>query len=130
MLWAKNSCSKIGRTITNAIVAITKTADMSSLYGIALSGGKQMSASFNFTDLYHDPTPDEIYERQPRCWASEREARRGRHRPLPSDYAGCAHTEPYEPILVIPMEVRELDIEWAGCKGGIEGVYDPPCKCN
>lgn len=89
-----------------------------------------MSASFNFTDLYHDPTPDEIYESQPRCWASEREARRGRHRPLPSDYAGCAHTEPYKPILVIPMEVRELDIEWAGCKGGIEGVYDPPCKCN
>jgi hypothetical protein len=128
-LWARNSCSKFGRTITNAIVPITKTEDMSSLYGYgALMGGRQMSASFNFTDLYQDPVPDEIYERQPRCWLSSRAAQGGRYRPLPSDYPGCARTAPYEPILVIPMEVRELDPEWASCRGGIEGVYDPPCK--
>jgi hypothetical protein len=91
-------------------------------------GGRQMSASFNFTDLYQDPVPDEIYERQPRCWLSSRAAQGGKYRPLPSDYPGCARTAPYEPILVIPMEVRELDPEWASCRGGIEGVYDPPCK--
>jgi hypothetical protein len=91
-------------------------------------GGRQMSASFNFTDLYQDPVPGEIYERQPRCWLSSRAAQGGKYRPLPSDYPGCARTAPYEPILVIPMEVRELDSEWASCRGGIEGVYDPPCK--
>ena len=87
-----------------------------------------MSASFNFTDLYQDPVPDSIYERQPRCWLSSRAAKGGKYRPLPSDYPGCARTAPYEPILVIPMEVRDLDPEWASCRGGIEGVYDPPCK--
>jgi hypothetical protein len=91
-------------------------------------GGRQMSASFNFTDLYQEPVPDEIYERQPRCWLSSRAAQGGKYRPLPSDYPGCARTAPYEPILVIPMEVRELDPEWASCRGGIGGVYDPPCK--
>jgi hypothetical protein len=28
------------------------------------------------------------------------------------------------------MEVRALDPAWAGCNGGIEGVYDPPGECS
>jgi hypothetical protein len=40
---------------------------MSSFSGIALSCGRGMSASFSFTDLYHDPTPEEIYESPPRA---------------------------------------------------------------
>jgi hypothetical protein len=103
---------------------------MSSLYGFVLSHSAQMSASFNFTDLYHDPTPDEIYESQPRCWASSMNAQGGRHRSMPANYTGCARTEPYEPIIKIPMEVRALDPAWAGCNGGIEGVYDPPGECS
>lgn len=31
-----------------------------------------------------------------------------------------------DPILSIPMEVRDLDPDWANCIGGINGVYDPP----
>lgn len=112
-------------------MAITNTQDMSSLYGFGLHmDGRQMSASFNFNDLYQDPVPQEIYESQPRCWRSSRAAKGGRYRPLPSDYPGCARTLPYEPIIVIPAEVRDLDPEWANCKGGIEGVYDPPGKCT
>jgi hypothetical protein len=38
----------------------------------------------------------------------------------------CPRTAPYEPILAIPMEVRNLDPGWADCVGGIYGVYDPP----
>ena len=101
---------------------------MSSLYGYVNRETQQMSASFNFTDLYHDPTPDEIYERQPRCWRSSMAAKGGRYRPMPANYTGCARTEPYEPIIKIPMEVRALDSEWAECNGGIEGVYDPPSE--
>lgn len=86
-----------------------------------------MSASFNFTDLYHDPTPESIYQRQPRCWMSSRAAQGGRYRSMPANYTGCARTEPYEPILVIPNEVRALDSAWEECRGGIEGVDDPPC---
>jgi hypothetical protein len=53
-------------------------------------------------------------------------AKGGRYRPMPANYTGCARTEPYEPIIKIPMEVRDLDPAWAECNGGIEGVYDPP----
>jgi hypothetical protein len=87
-----------------------------------------MSASFNFTDLYQTPTPDEVYESQPRCWRSSMAAKGGRYRPMPANYTGCARTEPYEPIIKIPMEVRDLDSAWADCNGGIEGVYDPPSE--
>jgi hypothetical protein len=109
-------------------VAITKTGDMSSLYGYINRQTAQMSASFNFTDLYQHPTPDEIYESQPRCWRSSRAAQGGRYRPMPANYTGCARTEPYEPIIKIPVEVRALDLAWADCNGGIEGVYDPPSE--
>lgn len=88
-----------------------------------------MSASFNFTDLYQTPTPDEVYESQPRCWRSSMAAKGGRYRPMPANYTGCARTEPYEPIIKIPMEVRDLDSAWADCNGEIEGVYDPPSEC-
>jgi hypothetical protein len=127
-LWAKDSCSHIGGTFTNTIVAITKTGDMSSLYGYVNRHTAQMSASFNFTDLYQTPTPDEVYESQPRCWRSSMAAKGGRYRPMPANYTGCARTEPYEPIIKIPMEVRDLDSAWADCNGGIEGVYDPPSE--
>jgi hypothetical protein len=128
-LWAKDSCRNIGGTYENTIVAITKTEDMSSLWGMAdLRRGQPMSASFNFSDLYHEPTPDEIYDRQPRCWRSTLAAKGGRYRPIPANFTGCARTEPYEPIIKIPMEVRALDSAWGDCNGGIEGVYDPPSE--
>lgn len=38
----------------------------------------------------------------------------------------CPRTAPYEPILAIPIEVRQIDPDWADCVGGINGVYDPP----
>jgi hypothetical protein len=101
---------------------------MSSLYGYVNRHTAQMSASFNFTDLYQTPTPDEVYESQPRCWRSSMAAKGGRYRPMPANYTGCARTEPYEPIIKIPMEVRDLDSAWADCNGGIEGVYDPPSE--
>ena len=47
---------------------------------------------------------------------------------MPANYTGCARTEPYEPIIKIPVEVRALDLAWADCNGGIEGVYDPPSE--
>lgn len=101
---------------------------MSSLYGYGWPNGQQYTDSFNFTDLYVTPVPDSIYEMQPRCAASRARAKGGRYRPVPSDYAGCARTAPYEPIIVIPLEVRSLDPAWALCNGGIRGVYDPPRK--
>jgi hypothetical protein len=101
---------------------------MSSLYGYINRETAQMSASFNFTDLYQTPTPDEIYQSQPRCWRSSMAAKGGRYRPMPANYTGCARTEPYEPIIKIPMEVRDVDLAWADCNGGIEGVYDPPSE--
>lgn len=98
---------------------------MLSLHGFGYPNGQQYTASFNFTDLYQTPVPDSIYDQQPRCARSEAAAKGGRYRPVPPDYS-CARTAPYEPIIVIPLEVRELDPEWSLCNGGIRGVYDPP----
>jgi hypothetical protein len=128
VLWARDSCSNFGPTISNTIVAITNTEALSSLYGYGWPNGRQDTASFDFEDLYKNPTPDSIYERQPRCGQSRAQAQGGRYRPLPSDYTGCARTAPYEPIIVVPQEVRALVPGWASCNGGIRGLYDPPRK--
>lgn len=50
-LYAQNSCSKFGKTYYNEIVAITKTANLSSHYGWQRYNGLGLTASFNFTDL-------------------------------------------------------------------------------
>jgi len=50
-LWARDSCSRFGKTYFNEILAITQTANMSSLYGWDRHNGLGRSASFNFTDL-------------------------------------------------------------------------------
>lgn len=31
-----------------------------------------------------------------------------------------------DPILAVPLEVRDIDPDWANCVGSIDGVYDPP----
>lgn len=50
-LWARNSCSRFGRTIVNTIIPITDTASLQSLYGYGRYDRKQKTASFNFTDM-------------------------------------------------------------------------------
>lgn len=50
-LYARDSCSVIGKTYSNEIVAITETANLSSLYGWNRRNGLGATASFNFTDL-------------------------------------------------------------------------------
>lgn len=50
-LYARDSCSAFGRTYSNQIVAITKTANLSSLYDWGRYNGLGRTASFNFTDL-------------------------------------------------------------------------------
>ena len=104
-----------GRTLTSTIVAITDTAHLSSLYGYQVDNGRQLTASFNFTDLYNTPVSWSIYLRQPRCASS-----------LTLSEVTCARDRQYEPLIAIPDEVRELDVEWATCTGSIDGVYDPP----
>lgn len=50
-LYARDSCSAFGTTHYNKIVAITNTANLSSLYGWNYRNGLGSTASFNFTDL-------------------------------------------------------------------------------
>jgi hypothetical protein len=124
-LYAHDMCSTFDKTYYNEIVAITDPATLSSIWGwnhINLVG---KSASFNFTDLYVSPVPDDIYQSQPRCAVSLwHTARNGEH---PPGWA-CARDFPYQPILAIPAEVRDIDPSWARCKGSLNGVYDPPSK--
>lgn len=50
-LYARDSCSFFGKTHYDQIVAITNTANLSSIHGWGRYNGLGMSASFNFTDL-------------------------------------------------------------------------------
>lgn len=50
-LYARDSCSVFSKTYTDQIVAITNTANLSSLYGWGRYNGLGSPASFNFTDL-------------------------------------------------------------------------------
>lgn len=50
-LYARDSCSAYSKTYTDQIVAITNTANLSSLYGWGRYNGLGSPASFNFTDL-------------------------------------------------------------------------------
>lgn len=50
-LYARDSCSVFDTTYSNKIVAITNTANLSSLYGWNWRNGLGSTASFNFTDL-------------------------------------------------------------------------------
>lgn len=50
-LYARDSCSAFGKTYYDEIVAITNTANLSSLHGWGRYNGLAYPASFNFTDL-------------------------------------------------------------------------------
>ena len=50
-LYARDSCSAFGKTYYDEIVAITNTANLSSLYSWGRYNGLAYPASFNFTDL-------------------------------------------------------------------------------
>jgi hypothetical protein len=125
---AQDSCSTIGKTYSNTIVALTTSADLSSLWGYDWYNPAHLStASFNYSDLYSTPVPDSIYNSQPRCasssffWSFE-----PGYRSSNSSTFSCDRVRPYEPILSVPIEVRNLDPSWGQCMGAIEGIYDPP----
>lgn len=127
-LYASNSCSVVGTTLRNLIVAITNSATLSSLYGWDHYWGLQQTASFNFTDLYVTPVPDYIYNSQPRCASSslyvQYSCRGSAHTsPICSTFS-CARTLPYEPVIAIPSEVFKLQPAWSTCIAGIIGVYE------
>lgn len=95
-LYARDSCSLFGKTHYDQIVAITNTANLSSLYGWGRYNGLGSPASFNFTDLYVTPVPDYIYQSQPRCASSYAmfDPRRGNQLTMPANWT-CPRTAPY-----------------------------------
>ncbi|KAK4951491.1 hypothetical protein LTR10_010467 [Elasticomyces elasticus] len=136
-LYASDSCSVIGRTFTDKVIAITDTASFSSIYGsvyqVDLAGFdvSLRTAAFNFSDLT-PPVPYNIYTSQPRC-ATEIALARGAS--LDSEHfqetgttivTTCDSSPSYRPLIAIPAEVRDLDPAWASCEGGLNGAYDPP----
>ncbi|KAK5724999.1 hypothetical protein LTR17_013385 [Elasticomyces elasticus] len=136
-LYASDSCSVIGRTFTDKVIAITDTASFSSIYGsvhqVDLAGFdvSLRTAAFNFSDLT-PPVPYNIYTSQPRC-ATEIALARGAS--LDSEHfqetgttivTTCDSSPSYRPLIAIPAEVRDLDPSWGACEGGLNGAYDPP----
>ncbi|KAJ9619185.1 hypothetical protein H2203_008514 [Taxawa tesnikishii (nom. ined.)] len=118
-LYASDSCSRVGSTYNATIVPLTDSAHLSSIYGMFPA---YQTAPFNFTDL-NEPVPYSIYTLMPRCTQQTRYCYFGG---CPASISRCATGLPYEPILALPMELRQLDPAWASCAGDLRGVYDPP----
>ncbi|KAK4556926.1 hypothetical protein LTR86_005907 [Recurvomyces mirabilis] len=145
---ASDSCKAVGPTISNTIVAITNSADISSIYAqpddgaqfdiVAFDVVRTEVASFNLADL--QDTPASVFSRQIWCvslmsmhaagyengeyYTVGDNGGLGAH--IPVQYS-CPTTLPYNPILYLPANVlQSMNPDWATCSGDINGVYDPP----
>lgn len=128
-LYASDSCSGIGSTHYNTIIALTNTADLKSLSwdGLEYVGAMYKTVSFTLDDLVK-PIPDSVYNKMVRCQASAYAWKDG------ADHAGvhfgtdftCDRTGPYAPIIAVPPQVTALDPNWAACTAWYGGLYDPP----
>ena len=136
-LYASDSCSGLGRTISNTIIALSKASDLSSLAYIPTNNyGPRPGMSglqfrnwafeerpFNFTDL-EEPIPDAVYNQLPHCQMA---ARGFSFAQLHKTHSfSCERSLPYNPVIAIPTEVMELDESWSTCTGWYAGLYDPP----
>ena len=107
-LYASDSCSGIGTTLSPTIIPIPTSLTLSSLWAM-YPGLEMYTASFNYTDL-NTPVPATIFSRMPQC-----------------AFGPCFDFEDYEPILVVPPQLlQSLNPQWASCSPDIRGVYDPP----
>lgn len=79
---------------------------------------------------YVSPVPDYIYNSQPRCASLQRDYQKSEFRDVDFKNAfinfTCPRIAPYEPILSIPVEALRIDPDWADCRAGFNGVFDPP----
>ena len=136
-LSASDSCSGIGRTFSNTIIPLSNSADLKSLAykalddhgaGPAMNGIQYLSWEyeerlFNFTDL-EEPIPDAVYNQLPYCQMQYRGYTLNGMED--SMTFSCSREGPYNPIIAVPHEVRNLDPAWETCTGWYAGLYDPP----
>lgn len=124
-VYASDGCTGIGSTLSNTILAIPTSSQLSSVYAYTppCRGAQNNTfvqtntAPFTVADL-NSPVPFSIYSSQP--WCASYEEQHGCH-------AGCPTTEAYKPILVLPNNVlQSMDPAWSTCYGDIRGFYDPP----
>lgn len=136
-LYGSNSCSGVGRTFSNTIIPLTNSRDLHSLAykalddhgaGPAMNGIQYLSweyeeRPFNFTDL-EEPIPDAVYDQLPYCQMQYRGYTLNGMQD--SMQFSCTREGPYNPIIAVPPEVRNLDPAWKTCTGWYAGLYDPP----
>ena len=132
-IFASDSCSAIGQTYSNTIIALNPSVVLSSLYGYDDTNTNRLyTASFNYADLAQ-PVPNSIYNSQPRCaessywWANPYTpmADTTTANSTPATFV-CPRPVPYKPIISLPVEIRNIDPSWSVCFGALEGIYDPP----
>lgn len=107
--YALNDCnSTVGKEYPGAILAMDPASVSSVIGGIGALGGVTIgtstiplfyeSASFDYADL-NFPVPPAAYYNQPRCFAE-----------------GCETIyNDYNPVLVVPSQIRQLDPAWSTC---------------
>lgn len=148
-----DSCSGIGPTIMDTIIAIPNSADLSSVYAepIASTPATYLDvqvqintfvAPFNMADMLSPPLS--AYSRQLWCvsalsehanaytndtwwtYAAETLSSGPTAILVPSNYT-CPTTDPYSPLIYFPSTIlQNIYSDWASCSGNIDGYYDPP----
>ena len=148
-----DSCSGIGPTIMDTIIAIPNSADLSSVYAEPIASQpatyldvqvqiNTFVAPFTMADMLSPPLS--AYSRQLWCvsalsehanaytndtwwtYAAETLSSGPTAILVPSNYT-CPTTDPYSPLIYFPSTIlQNIYSDWASCSGNIDGYYDPP----
>lgn len=111
-VFATNECSRVGKTYKSTLLAVDPGELSTQIHiggKVAQTGANEYS-KLDYGDLVGLP-PLSQYEMQPSCIMF-----------------GCPTIYPtsWNPTLVVPTQVRQLDPAWQSCSFGLEGLYDPP----
>jgi len=133
-IYASDSCSGIGRTITNTVIPISSN-DLSSLAYSAVGtwavapgewGVEQMpwlyvNQAFNLSDLI-EPIPNNVYDKLPFC---QRDLRGWEMAGWNESSFICSYGKlPYAPLIAMPTAVRNLDPAWGSCTAWYGGLFE------
>lgn len=131
-LSAFDSCGLLGSVMTNLVVAVPP-GELSTANGL---GGHELLASYslNYGDLAPNHLPASAWFQQPNCysesmWSSSLIDATGAAwtSSFGASYPDCGTIweDNYQPALVAPTQITQLQPQWAGCRAAF-GLFDPP----
>lgn len=111
-VYASDSCFQIGARHTSTLLAMDPEDVSTQVHwgGKVAQSGAEAYNTLDYADIVGLP-PVSAYEHQPSCLIF-----------------GCSTIYPssWDPVLVVPTQLRAIDPAWQSCAVGLDGLYDPP----